>query len=39
MQILGKPIESRPNPQAARFRFLDSFRQDGILPMRWRELP
>jgi para-nitrobenzyl esterase len=39
VQILGTTIEARPNPQAARFRFLASFRQDGILPMRWRELP
>lgn len=39
VQILGTTIEARSNPQAARFHFLDSFRQDGILPMRWRELP
>jgi para-nitrobenzyl esterase len=39
VQILGTTIEARPNPQAARFRFLDSFRQDGVLPMRWREIP
>jgi para-nitrobenzyl esterase len=39
VQILGTAIESRPNPQAARFRFLGSFRQNGILPMRWREAP
>jgi hypothetical protein len=29
----------RPKPQAARFRFLGSFRQSGILPMRWRDVP
>jgi para-nitrobenzyl esterase len=39
VQILGTTIEGRPNPQAARFRFLGSFRQNGILPMRWREVP
>jgi len=38
VQILGTTIEAGINPQAARFRFLDSFRQDGILPMRWREV-
>jgi para-nitrobenzyl esterase len=36
VQILGATIEARPNPQAARFAFLGSFRQDGVLPMRWR---
>jgi para-nitrobenzyl esterase len=39
VQILDTTIEARPNPQAARFRFLGSFRQNGILPMRWRETP
>jgi para-nitrobenzyl esterase len=39
VQILDTKIEPRPNPQAARFRFLSSFRQNGILPMRWRDLP
>ena len=39
VQILGAAIEARPNPHAARFRFLGSFRRNGILPMRWRELP
>ncbi|WP_158813323.1 carboxylesterase/lipase family protein [Methylocapsa sp. S129] len=39
VQILDATIEARPNPQAARFRFLGSFRQNGILPMRWREAP
>ncbi|MEK9279979.1 MULTISPECIES: carboxylesterase family protein [unclassified Bradyrhizobium] len=38
VQILDTTIQARPNPQAARFRFLDSFRQNGILPMRWREM-
>ncbi|WP_404522567.1 carboxylesterase family protein [Bradyrhizobium diazoefficiens] len=38
VQILDTTIEARPNLQAARFRFLDSFRQDGVLPMRWREM-
>jgi para-nitrobenzyl esterase len=39
VQILDTTIEARPNPQAARFRFLGSFRQNGILPMRWRDVP
>ena len=39
MQILDTTIEARTNPLAARFRFLGSFRQNGILPIRWRELP
>ena len=39
VQILDATIEARPNPQAARFRFLGSFRQNGVLPMRWREAP
>lgn len=37
LQIIGTTIEARPNPQSQRFRFLDGFRQDGVLPMRWRE--
>lgn len=37
VQILGTTIEPRPNPQAARFGFLGSFREDGVLPMRWRK--
>ncbi|HEV2677864.1 MAG TPA: carboxylesterase family protein [Aliidongia sp.] len=37
VQILDATIEARPNPHAARFRFLGSFRENGILPMRWRE--
>lgn len=37
-QILDPTIEARPNPQAARFRFLSSFRQNGILPMCWRDV-
>jgi para-nitrobenzyl esterase len=39
VQILDTTIEARPNPQAARFRFLGSFRQNGILPMCWRDIP
>ncbi|MFL9945118.1 carboxylesterase family protein [Paraburkholderia agricolaris] len=39
VQILGTAIEARPNPQAVRFRFLGSFRENGILPMRWRDVP
>ncbi|UVO33812.1 carboxylesterase family protein [Bradyrhizobium arachidis] len=38
VQILGAPIEARPNPHAKRFRFLGSFREDGALPMRWRDI-
>ena len=38
VQILGNTIEAGPNPQADRFDFLSSFRNDGVLPMRWREL-
>jgi para-nitrobenzyl esterase len=37
VQIIGTTIEAGLNPHAERFRFLDSFRQDGVLPMRWRE--
>lgn len=37
VQIIDATIGARPNPQSERFRFLDSFRQDGVLPMRWRE--
>ncbi|MGX4804944.1 carboxylesterase/lipase family protein [Bradyrhizobium guangdongense] len=36
VQILGNSIEARPNPHARRFRFLGSFRENGVLPMRWR---
>ncbi|WP_298242563.1 carboxylesterase family protein [uncultured Bradyrhizobium sp.] len=39
VQIIGTTIGARPNPQGERFRFLGSFRQDGVLPMRWREGP
>jgi len=36
VQVFGTSIEARPNPQADRFRFLGSLRDDGVLPMRWR---
>jgi para-nitrobenzyl esterase len=36
VQILGTSIEGRSNPHAKRFRFLGSFRADGVLPTRWR---
>ncbi|HEX7864663.1 MAG TPA: carboxylesterase family protein [Variovorax sp.] len=39
VQIFDATIEARPNPQAARFRFLDGFRQEGVLPVRWRDVP
>jgi para-nitrobenzyl esterase len=38
VQIIGTTIEARPNLQGERFRFLDGFRQDGVLPVRWREV-
>ncbi|MCP3390271.1 carboxylesterase family protein [Bradyrhizobium sp. CCGB12] len=38
VQNFDTTIEARPNPHGPRFRFLDSFRQDGVLPMRWREV-
>ena len=37
VQILGKRSKLRPNPYADRFGFLRSFRENGVLPMRWRE--
>jgi len=30
-------VGARPNPDAARFRFLGSYRQAGVLPLRWRD--
>ncbi|MBR0780027.1 carboxylesterase/lipase family protein [Bradyrhizobium iriomotense] len=36
VQILGTTIKAGPNPQAGRFGFLGSFRENGALPMRWR---
>ena len=36
VQILGMTIEARVNPHADRFGFLASFRENGVLPMRWR---
>jgi para-nitrobenzyl esterase len=38
VQILGTTIEACRNPQAARFGFLGSFRENGALPIRWREV-
>ncbi|MGY8705096.1 carboxylesterase family protein [Bradyrhizobium sp. 18BD] len=38
VQILGATIAAGRNPQAKRFGFLGSFREDGMLPMRWREV-
>lgn len=32
MQILGNTIEARPSPQANRFGFIGSFREDDVLP-------
>jgi para-nitrobenzyl esterase len=34
--ILGTTIQARLNPQADRFALLGSFRENGVLPMRWR---
>jgi para-nitrobenzyl esterase len=39
VQIIGNTIDARPNPQAARFGFLGSLRQNGMLPIRWRDVP
>jgi para-nitrobenzyl esterase len=39
VQDLGTRVEPRANPQAERFRFIASFRQGGVLPARWRQLP
>ena len=36
VQIIGTTIAAGRNPQAKRFSFLGSFREDGVLPMRWR---
>lgn len=36
VQILGTTIKPRENPQANRFAFLGGFREDGVLPIRWR---
>ena len=38
VQILGNTIEARRNPDADRFGFIGSFREDGALPMRWRKV-
>ena len=38
VHILGNTVEARRNPYADRFAFIGSFREDGVLPMRWREL-
>lgn len=37
VQVLGNTIEARRNPHADRFRFLGRFRDEGVLPMRWRD--
>jgi hypothetical protein len=34
----GAAVGPRENVQAARFRFLASFRSDGVFPARWRAL-
>ncbi len=36
IQNLGKTVESQRNVQATRFRFLASYRTDGIFPTDWR---
>ena len=37
IQHLGTTVESRPNPHAARFDFLASFRTGGVFPRHWRD--
>ena len=39
VQELGTTIAPRANPQLERFRFIASFRDRGVFPARWRELP
>lgn len=39
VQELGTTIAPRANPQLERFRFIASFRNRGVFPARWRELP
>lgn len=36
IQVLGKTTEPKGVAQLERFRFLSSFRVDGVFPMRWR---
>ncbi|TWB04501.1 carboxylesterase/lipase family protein [Bradyrhizobium stylosanthis] len=38
VQILGTTIAPRKTPQADRFAFLGGFRENGVLPMRWRKV-
>ena len=37
VQNLGKTVGPRRNMQAARFRFLASYRTDGVFPVGWRD--
>ncbi len=39
VQELGKTVEPKTNLQAARFRFLASYRSNGVLPIAWRDEP
>jgi para-nitrobenzyl esterase len=39
LQQLSARVEASPSPRAARFRFLSSFRHEGVLPAAWRVLP
>jgi para-nitrobenzyl esterase len=37
MLRLWQVVQAQASPQAARFRFLAGFRQDGVLPARWHQ--
>ena len=39
IQLLGEPIGTQANDREARFRFIASYRRQGVLPLRWREIP
>ena len=39
VQNFGQTVEPRANAWAERFRFLRSFRTDGVLPVAWRKNP
>ena len=38
IQHLAEPIRAQANDREARFRFIASYRQDGVLPHRWRNV-
>lgn len=39
VQGIGASVAQMPNLQEARFKFIGSFRTNGVLPARWRTLP